>query len=61
MSKVVAFETKNIRVSVTKENELYVLAVQELGQSETLVFHKTLESAIENFHEHVENQGGIRA
>ena len=59
-TKVVGFESPKIIMDIKQENGLYTLTIQE-GDKKTVVTHDTIESALDNFHELIEDKGGIRA
>ena len=59
-NKVVGFDSPKIIMNITQENGLYTLTIEE-GDKKTVVTHDTIESALNNFHELIEDRGGIRA
>ena len=59
-NKVVGFDSPKIIMNITQENGLYTLTIKE-GDKQTVVVHDSIESALDNFHELIEDKGGIRA
>jgi len=59
-NKVVGFDSPKIIMNITQDNGLYTLTIKE-GDKQTVVVHDSIESALDNFHELIEDKGGIRA